>query len=392
MPAKMSRRPVSFVPLREAALTNFSRIFDAIHILCYNTSCDQVRKPNHWSNHPEVRPRRHVFDGMKVDNRIIDRIKNMTQYEGVPVHPNGTLLDMVKRNPNYYVGHRIRTLLAVLNSIVLAAASGVSNVLVLEVDTFPAIKQHLSPRELQQLQLHLRTKAWSVLRAGGTYYEYTKNTNLERPCPLRCACRVVSPWLRRVCETRVPFPSADSSADMLWRNWKYPDRGSWAAKQGFPNGGCLVKDTHAFAVHKSTFPVFERMLERALGRLATENSIRNLQREKGIHALFPFIDIWLPARFDALHILPSIIGQERKAEVVKTSQIFQKQCTFKSLSADHPWHLHFSNDTLPFAEAWLAPPKRNKTSARTPTSRHNKSSHSHRLSTDRQSHVASHSS
>ena len=82
VPAKMSRRPVSFVPLREAALTNFSRIFDAIHILCYNTSCDQVRKPNHWSNHPEVRPRRHVFDGMKVDNRIIDRIKNMTQYEG----------------------------------------------------------------------------------------------------------------------------------------------------------------------------------------------------------------------------------------------------------------------------------------------------------------------
>ena len=133
---------------------------------------------------------------------------------------------------------------------------------------------------------------------------------------------------QRLCHTRAPAASANGLARL-----SLEDREAGVF--------CDVRDTVAYGVSSAAFPTFLRARKRALatieaayrahdfGRLAVANGSFGLPTDGfGAPIGLPWVDIWLPAALDSIHVLPSIAVQHIKQADALSSQKFEASCAF----------------------------------------------------------------
>ena len=126
---------------------------------------------------------------------------------------------------------------------------------------------------------------------------------------------------------------------------------------------CDVRDTVAFAAHARTFPAFRKLRRAALHAITQmaaqlrasparavsstrgklEPSSSNSSFGWSIEAFdekLPWFDKWLPARFDSLYILPSIVVQQIRQGDERTSANFMAKCMAPRHEAQHGHEPH----------------------------------------------------
>lgn len=98
---------------------------------------------------------------------------------------------------------------------------------------------------------------------------------------------------------------------------------------------CDVRDTVGFAANARTFPAFRKLRRTALHAIqaiaSTQVAAQPVNSTFGwsseqFNEQLPWFDKWLPARFESLHVLPSIMVQQIRQGEEKTSSAFMAKC------------------------------------------------------------------
>ena len=305
-------------------------LFDATFVLCAGAgterdNCARHRGASYWPASLSV----DTFEGPRLDAQIIAHHGEAIKWVLGQTRADPTLTR--KGDDLHLKGarHRIRTLLAHLELVRIASRRGLQSVFILEADVRPlGGTRSLRPDELMALGTWLRHGAWQVVRASGLYRDFS--SSYRKPpsvCPRACKCKPVIPGAeRRVCETAAPIAADDGTAPLM--------NSSRAA-----GAICDVRDTVAYGVSAAAFPTFLRARARALatiqsvyqahdrGRLPLTNSSFGLEVDGyGAPVGLPWIDIWLPAAFRSLHLLPSMAVQHIKQYDAQSSAAFAAKC------------------------------------------------------------------
>ena len=290
--------------------------FDRIFVLCYRESCaphtaagDADGRRVWW---PAVQRRVDVFDGADLDRRNIDVVR----WAGCDLanRSAGRSGEPVTREPCEFARrgggadwrrtskHRLHALLAHLTVVDEAARRNLSSVLVLEADAVPSLavaelsadSRHAS-RVARRLSRAFATAPWSVARLSAMFYskEFVGGgRGGRRACTRRCACgrwagaAIVEAVAAqpRLCEIAAAPNVSDTIGPML------TGLDTW----------CDVRDTAAYAVHRSAYPVFSAYLERLR---AHPPWLRFGATE------LPAIDNWLPHALPCVYVLPTLVTQ-----------------------------------------------------------------------------------
>ena len=217
--------------------------------------------------------------------------------------------------------HRVLALFASLQVVELARAAQLPNALIFEGDVRPVPSTALTADDISALRAYLAREEWQIVRPSGYFFDFAQyrlRQQKGRACPDQCQCETPV-GLRRACVVR------RSSSHSLH------DR-------------CDVRDTVGFAASRATFPAFHKLRRTALeafSEMANAAAASQPSLLQPINASFgwpagpfnrllPWFDKWLPARFDALYILPSIAVQQVRQGDVDTSRQFAKKCQAKA--------------------------------------------------------------
>ena len=237
------------------------------------------------------------------------------------------------------VWHRIRALLSSLGLVLAAEARGLDSVLIVEGDVRPVPSNQLPVAAVGELRARLSHEPWSVVRLGGHFWkfsQYRKRRDVPSTCPAECTCaRPARPtaFSPRFCTVRSPV-APDASGDDEWMARPF----------------CTVKDSVAFAVHSSAYPAFRRARERAFAALQQAVNLSRLEAAahggaiKPVNETFglsprrfeldlPWFDVWLPARLDNTHVLPSLTVQQIRQGDEQLSRSFAERCSPGALPA-----------------------------------------------------------
>jgi hypothetical protein len=329
-------------------------IWQHIFVLCYSRTCDvhsaQGAADGRRMWWPSIQDRITVVDAAKLDAENRDII----EWAGcnLPNRSAGRSGEPAIQDPCRHAGptsggkdwrrnakHQLTILLAHLTLIETAAKLGLQDVLILEADLVPTLAvARLSPnathatRVAQRMRDALDTRPWSVMRMSGMFYskEYAAKISDQRlGCSRRCHC---TPWggsalirplvpRMRFCQV-APAPSpTDQILPML----------------GLLDSWCDVRDSAAYAVHKSAYKPFIEYLHRlrALPGWLKDGSIQ-----------VPSFDAWMPHALPNIYVLPSLVSQPSIGSQGQSALLRQKSalqymrvCAMgrqKMLSADKP--------------------------------------------------------
>ena len=307
---------------RTGLLGRFLETWEHIFVLCYRDSCP-VHSPaggvdgrRMWW--PEVQDRVSVFDAADLDRQNIEVIR----WAGcdLPNRSAGRSGDPATQDPCIFTRraggadwrrtskHRLQALLAHLTLVDFAAKRNLSNVLILEADAVQSLAveelsrdPELAFRVARRMGRAFDTQPWSVARLSGMFYskEFAPATpgslhgrRHRRLCSRKCSCQrwdgsslvdsIAS--LPRMCKV----PAAPSPSDRIMP--MVDALHTW----------CDVRDTAAYAVHRSAFATFSAYLKR----------LRSLPSWLQNNAIdIPAIDNWLPHTFPCIYILPTLVTQ-----------------------------------------------------------------------------------
>ena len=212
--------------------------------------------------------------------------------------------------------HRLAALLAHLNLISTAAKRNLSSVVILEADAVPTLAvQRLSgnrshaQRVAQRMKRALASRPWKVLRLSGMFYtqEYAppslikaakavSTKGVRRSCSAQCTCswwsgsaltEAIAPEMR-LCQTMPATTPSDTIVPMI----------------AMLDTWCDVRDTAAYAVHRSAYATFTGYLERLRALPAwLQNGALDV----------PAIDNWIPHALPCLYVLPTLVTQPSTA-------------------------------------------------------------------------------
>ena len=306
---------------RQSLLGRLIESWAAIFVLCYGETC-AVHRPEGAADGrrmwwPSVQQRITVFDAAKldIDNREVLKWAGCNQ----PGRPASHSSQPANRaEPCVFARgaggsdwrrtaqHRLAALLAHLVLVETAAKLKLSSVLILEADLVPSqavaqlsASRNRTARLAQQLRRAFATKPWSVARISGMFYskEYAVMGPRRRlGCSRQCRCtrwegselvESVSAGVR-LCEVAPAARPSDQILPMV------ANLHSW----------CDVRDTAAYAVHRSAFGAFVAYLDR----------LRALPRwlRRGADGV-PAIDNWLPYALPNVYVLPTLVTQPTTA-------------------------------------------------------------------------------
>ena len=287
------------------SLADFMLLFNMTFILCYRSSC----KRHNFGYWPEqVHNRMIVFDGEHIDKQIASILpKSAVRWLGLLQTAKS-----VKVDDNYAVRHRVKALLSTLDLVHKAQQLKLPHSLIMEGDVRPVPQNALSTADIVDMRSILQSK-WSVIRPSGYFFDFS-HYRKKRPtkCPAKCMCQPLG--TKRACLVRAPFKKTINHTNYHMR--------------------CDVRDTVAFAVHRNSFPHFLALRERVWNTLSNPSSY-TLNSSYGLsnamfNQVFPWFDKWLPANFDNIFILPSIVVQQIKQGDEQTSRDFRRVCFAKN--------------------------------------------------------------
>lgn len=277
-----------------------------------------------------------VIDGQSLDRALAERLgARAAALLGIlPAHPTKQERKDLRLAPDWMriVRHRVLALLATLEVIKRAQVAGLPNALFLEGDVRPVPSNMLTSADIDGLRSYLGSRPWELVRPSGYFYDfaqYRRRANAAK-CPSQCKCEPTG--LSRAC--LVPRAKVDGASA--------PTPGEAARRRPVAAGEllaarCDVRDTVGFAVHARTYPTFRRLRRAALqavGRMASHaNQTRPLPANSSFgwsvdrfDESLPWFDKWLPARFNSLYVLPSIVVQQVRQGDEKTSAMFKARC------------------------------------------------------------------
>ena len=307
---------------RTGLLGRFLETWERIFVLCYRDSCP-VHSPAGAADGrrmwwPELQDRISVFDAADLDRQNIEVVR----WAGcdLPNRSAGRSGDPATQDPCVFTRraggadwrrtskHRLLALLAHLTLVDIAAKRNLSSVLILEADAVQSLAveelsrdPELAFRVARRMGRAFATQAWSVARLSGMFYskEFAPaapgslhGRRHRRLCSRKCSCQrwdgsssvdsIAS--LPRMCMV----PAAPSPADRIMPMLEALH--TW----------CDVRDTAAYAVHRSAFATFSAYLKR----------LRSLPSWLQNNAIdLPAIDNWLPHTFPCIYILPTLVTQ-----------------------------------------------------------------------------------
>ena len=219
---------------------------------------------------------------------------------------------------------RILPLLGHMHAVHLAAEENVTGVVVMESDLKPLAQHALTAAQVAELRATLSARRWSVLRLTG----YFRRTLDGSGCKAECACADVG-TTRRLCSLR-----AQATAHQR------RDDGDPTLRPNLTAPFCDVRNPDFYAVHRRAFHVFAALRRRALSALRRAaayaeqtNDTAGVRRRLDDPDSFPYIDLWLAARFDALAVVPQLAVQQIKQGDVWTSERFSRACRVRAAAA-----------------------------------------------------------
>lgn len=278
-------------------LSDFLHLFDRAVVICSGVACAR-----HYSGYWPLDLNIEVLDVENV-NRNLSSISHPRVAEALGIGMPETRL---KRRSRWEetTRHRVLGLFAHLTAV-LSTSPNQSNVAVVESDVRPVEKHALSATHVRQLGEAVRHYSWETLRPTGYFFDFSnyRFKSLNGTCPAKCRCRTPK-WRQRI------------------------DR---ACEVG---PGCNIKNLELYAVNKAVFPVFRALHKRALSHMATINkevSSHPTQSDEEIllkfdKLSFPWSDMWLPATFRSILIVPQIVVQQIKQGEIETSERFSRIC------------------------------------------------------------------
>lgn len=307
---------------RNGLLGRFLETWERIFVLCYRDSCP-VHSPAGAADGrrmwwPEVQDRVSVFDAADLDRQNIEVVR----WAGcdLPNRSAGRSGDPATQDPCIFTRrgggadwrrtskHRLLALLAHLTLVDFAAKRNLSNVLILEADAVQSLAveelsrdPELALRVARRMGRAFDAQPWSVARLSGMFYskEFAPaapgglhGRRHRRQCSRKCSCQrwegsslvdsIAS--LPRMCQV----PAAPSPSDRIMP--MVDALHTW----------CDVRDTAAYAVHRSAFATFSAYLKR----------LRSLPSWLQNNAIdIPAIDNWLPHTLPCIYILPTLVTQ-----------------------------------------------------------------------------------
>ena len=334
----MSLRPhICPSPRPLAALAG---LFDRVFVLCAGTgtehdNCLRHRNASYWPDTLSVE----VFDGPQLDKMVAAQHGPAVAWM---LGTHSTNRSWPADGDAKYARHRVRTLLAHFELASIAARQGLKSVFVVEADIRPlGGTRALTASELARLSVWLRRRTWHTVRAAGLYRDFSGSYRRQpSACPAACRCRAVETLGERACEMTAPLVRADGPAVL-------------SAEARAAGAICDVRDTVAYAISSAAFPIVERAKAHALRAIGAAYKLhqsgrapRIINRTFGLAADgfgaaqgIPWIDIWMPAALNALHILPSIAVQQIKQADAESSVSFARTCIWharRNASALHP--------------------------------------------------------
>jgi len=328
---------------RTGLLGRFLETWERVFVLCYRDSCP-VHSPGGAADGrrmwwPEMQRRVVVFDAADLDRQHVEVVR----WAGcdLPNRTAGRSGDAASLEPcvfNRRAGgadwrltskHRLLALLAHLALVEFAAKLNLSSVLVLESDVVQSLAveelsqdPELALRVARQMGKAFATHKWSVARFSGMFYskEFAPaapgglhSRHHRRLCSRKCSCRrwvgsamvdSVAP-LPRMCKVAAALRPSDRIMPML------DALDSW----------CDVRDTAAYAVHRSAFATFSAYLQRlrALPTWLHHNAID-----------VPAIDNWLPHTFACIYVLPTLVTQPSFANASQAATGIMRQTSARN--------------------------------------------------------------
>ena len=302
-------------------------LFNHTFVLCFGAATCPRHRSGYWPRH--VHERMTVIDGADIDRSLAVRLgKDAAALLGI-VLPNATRAERKlhqerqrqRKTPDWLqiVRHRVLALLASLEVIKIAQTAGLPSVLFLEGDVRPVPSNALLANDIQELRSYLSLHPWQVIRPSGYFYDFAqyRARGGAATCPQRCVCKPTG--LRRGCMVpRAPVVREAGKANADWLQ-----------------GRCDVRDTVGFAAHARTYAAFRALRRKSLhafarisamlsGALPTNSSFG--WPVETFDKSFPWFDKWLPARFDSLYLLPSIMVQQVRQGDQMTSRLFMRKC------------------------------------------------------------------
>ena len=300
---------------RHSVLGRLMETWERIFVLCYGETCAaHTPKGSPDGRHmwwPAVQRRVVVFDAAELDRKNLPILK----WAGcdIPNRPAGRSGKRAVAEPcttsshnggsdwRLTAKHRLAALLAHLTLVATAETMNLTNVMIVEADLVPTLfVKKVSDNATHALRVAQRVKhalavhPWSVVRLSGMFYsqEFAPNVNGIRSCSAQCQChkwigselvKAMAPNLH-LCEIPATPRAYDRIMPML------STLNSW----------CDVRDTAAYAVHRSAFGAFTGYLDR----------LRALPLWLQHGALdVPAIDNWLPHAVRCLYVLPTLVTQ-----------------------------------------------------------------------------------
>ena len=273
---------------RPGTLEDVMLLFNRTAILCHSKNCERHRpSAKYWS--ADVYSRLEIFEATRFDHELERRVY------GSAVGELLGLRGKFARDPQRsreFIGawHRVRALLATLEVVHWAEQQGLDSVLVMEGDVRPVPRNQLNQDEVQVLRARLQSaeSRWSVVRLGGYFHSFSRyrgrvqrDPSISSACPTECACSgggraaamsealsaaqsgaaeltATHPLTKALPRPRLCEVAAPAATDGAWNTAPF----------------CNVKDSVAFAVHRSAYPTFRRARRLAVAalRLAANRS------------------------------------------------------------------------------------------------------------------------
>ena len=301
-------------------------IFPRMYVLCVGGDCAR-HVGGYWP--------RSVSDRMRVIDIVALNVR-LSHIAGQSLSPHLGIGGQTPGNLELYAARkRVLPLLAHLHAVHLAAREGVRGVVVLEGDIRPVPNNALSLNEVQQLRSGLTVHTWDVLRPSGYFnraFPRGVNSGTAKSCLPACACHPVLQTHMH----RGPAKSPRTCEVLAQKGIDHDDGTSGEGVPDFAAPFCDVRNPDLYAASSRAFIAFSRLRSRALaslrraGELHSQGYIKAAQAELENTTNFPYIDMWIAARFNNLFILPQLAVQHIRQGEAYTSALFAARCRDKA--------------------------------------------------------------
>ena len=289
--------------------------FDKIFIMCFNKTCAS-HSPDGDPNHgrvwwPSIQERVLTFDGRELDRQN----SRVMQFAGCDSHRCPVSAEKLKRATGHkhelvqwrdHSKHRMAVLLSHLTMVEHAAKLNLTSVLILEADFVRAAisekyvgsasKYPASLSVARRMRDALANYQWSIARFSiGIPGMPTTRVNNHTTCHSSCVCRE---W-NGSSHVNVSHPKLCMVEPAAYTSFNASTMPPITRAAPM----CDLRDSSAYAVHRSAFPAFVAILQEL-------RSLPEWLRNDTFDV--PHIDIWLPHYFRNLYVLPPLIAQQSR--------------------------------------------------------------------------------